>query len=116
MSVRGAAILFNSSASFAQQYGPIFGSSSPSVTWAGGRSMLHVTCPSFPIAAQALQVQQLQPDNSTWLQVGSGVIPSGIAAAGMWPLDTSPGQYRVACNSGIVSGLYVALVAVPYGI
>ena len=140
--VRGNVILYNSSLQLAANIntsqgipavsGPIYqngvliggtpvvwgvgaGSSSIPTQWYGGRTMVHVAGPTFPPVASGVQVQQLQPDGATWLTIGSGVIPANIIQTGMWSIDTSPGQYRVFSNSGVISGLCVQMTGVSYG-
>lgn len=114
MAIRGAVVLYNSSAAYTLANGNVIGSSYPSITWIGGRTLLTVTAPTFPTLAQGLQIQTLAADNSTWLMVGSGILQSGISTAQMYAFDAPPGQYKIVCNSGLVSGLYVTLTGVAY--
>lgn len=90
------------------------GSSSLSVQWVGGRTMVSIDCDgAFPSSSLNLQVQMLN-QRANWIQVGSGVIPVGPTAAGMWAIDTAPGQYRLSQNSGITVAMNVLFTGVTY--
>jgi hypothetical protein len=43
------------------------------------------------------------------------VIPVGVTQAGMWAIDTVPGQYRLFSNSGLTVGLNVLMTGIAYG-
>lgn len=91
-------ILFNSSF--------IGSSAGNAVQWQGGRT-------SFAIVAQAygtgLFLQQLLPDNQTWL-TNSGA----IAANQIVELSLSRGQYRLISNASSSIGVNAVFVTVPY--
>lgn len=135
--VRGSQILYNSSIQFALSIGyglgvsgtqyqngvPVggtsiawaAGSSSLPVQWGGGRTMLSIDSDGvFPPSAANLQVQ-VQNQRGNWIQVGSGFFAIGPTAAGMWPIDTVPGQYRVFSNSGLTAGLNIMFTGISYG-
>lgn len=118
-SIRGAIVLYNSSAQFTQTITtPVVGSSTPSFYWYGGRSVICFDSSAgiYPPVASNLQVQVQMPAGS-WVQAGSGVIQASVTASGYFPCDLPPGQYRVFSNSSITSitGLCVSLVGIDYG-
>lgn len=135
--VRGAQVIYNSSLQFAQSIANLAGvgapqylngvliggvpltwaggSSSLAVQWAGGRSMVSIDSDgTFPPATANLQLQ-VQNQRGNWIQVGSGTLPVGPTAAGMWALDTVPGSYRMFSNSGLTVGLNILLTGIAYG-
>jgi hypothetical protein len=122
MAVRGAVILFNSSAQFAQSFLPTqvisnfpaiaTGSNvGPQVFWPGGRTMLVVSATTYP---SGLTVQTMMPDGS-WLSIGSSVVPIGINTNTYVPMDLAQGTFRVIATSGSSAGLNALLVGVQYG-
>lgn len=133
--VRGSVVVYNSSLQFATSVpngvsGPIIqngvvvggtpitwagGSSSLSVMWYGGWTMLSLDSDGvFPPAAANLQLQ-VQNQRGNWIQAGSGVLLAGTTSAYQQPFDAAPGQYRMFSNSGLTTGLNVTLIGLSYG-
>jgi hypothetical protein len=135
--IRGAQVIYNSSLQFASQipYGagvgnqqyqngvlvggvPLTwagGSSSLSVAWTGGRTMLSIDSDGiFPPSSSNLQLQ-VQNQRGNWMQAGSGALLVGTTQAYMQAFDAIPGQYRVFSNSGLTIGLNVLLTGISYG-
>jgi hypothetical protein len=133
--VRGSQVVYNSSLQFAASIplgvsGPQFqngvlvggtpaawagGSSSLSVQWFGGRTMLSIDSDGvFPPAASSLQLQ-VQNQRGNWVQAGSGTLLVGTTSAYMQAFDAVPGQYRMFSNSGLTVGLNILLTGINYG-
>jgi len=132
MAVRGSVVLFNSSLQFQNSFisagsfdqtnyalsksfavAATGSSIGPAVQWYGGRSMLQVSsAQSYPFN---LQFQQQMPDGS-WIQVGSGILPTYITQPINQVVDLTFGLYRLVSSSGSTVALYGMISAVPYGV
>ena len=115
--IRGASILFNSSASFALNSPSTFGSSTgssigPSIPWVGGRTAFNVSAQNYGFGLMC----QVQMPDSSWMQIGSSVLANYIINPTQFVFDAAPGQYRIVISSGSSAGLNAMLVGIDYGV
>lgn len=71
----------------------------------GGRYQLATVASAY--GSTGVQIEQLGPDGSTWLNIGSAVTANGVVNN-----DLPPGQVRFALDAS-VAGLYLTFVRVP---